>query len=178
MSKTHEDSRLRRNSMIAFAKEAEKPHALSELAKRFGFSTDTARSCLMREKAPFVSPRDEKKDKMLALYKQGLDCASISKEMGLSSAIYAYKRLQDMGENPVRPRGEGAYFQLGTRKLSRDVPRLIKMLGDLKRGVDTATMQAKYGICRERVSQVRAYGVATGLLDEAEKNVGETLTAA
>ena len=53
---------------------------------------------------------------------------------------------------------------IGGKRMSKECPRNIKMLGDLKRGFDTGKMMDKYGVCRERVSQVRAYGIEAGLL--------------
>lgn len=159
---SHLTAKQRREALIAAGRVEQRP--LEEWCGEYGFGYCSAASHLRRACVPFKGIRGAKAEKMLALHGKGLDCAAIAKEMGLSGARYVYRRLLDMGASPSHIAQPGN-MEIGGKRMSRDVPRILKMVGDLKRGLSTADMQAKYGVCRERVSQVRAYGIAAGLLE-------------
>jgi hypothetical protein len=153
----------RKETYIELAKEG---LTSGDIAARFCVEEPYVRACLRRAGVAMETPFQQKAKAMVRRCEEGASCEEIAKEFGLSGADYAYVRLKQLGAKPKRPAQKGNIFQIGTRKLARDVPRVVKMLGDLKRGMDSAGMQAKYGVCRERVSQVRAYGVEVGLLEK------------
>ncbi len=138
---------------------------LDAVATKYGVSRQHVEGICRRHKVPYVSISEGKKQRMVSLHREGHDCVSIAKEMGLKSAEHVYRRLLQLGEKPKGPRFPYQPKQIGHRRLGRDMPRIVKMLGDMKDGKDNAFIQEKYGICRERAGQVRAYGIAAKLLE-------------
>jgi hypothetical protein len=159
----HSSAHKRRLSLIALAKQ--EVRLISELASEVGMRVPYAESILRRHNVPYISISKAKKQQMVSLHREGHDCVSIAKEMGLKSAEHVYRRLLQLGEKPKGPRFPYQPKQVGHRRLGRDMPRIVKMLGDMKDGKDNAFIQEKYGICRERAGQVRAYGIAAKLLE-------------
>lgn len=154
---------MRKNeTYIALAREGV---SCEEIAARFCVKEEYVRACLRMAGLAPESPFQRKTKAMVKRCEEGDSCEEIAKEFGLSGADYAYVRLKQLGAKPKKPAPKGNIYQIGSRKLARDMPRVVKMMGDLKRGLTTADMQAKYGVCRERVSQVRAFGVEAGLLE-------------
>lgn len=161
MQQDHATVRKRREALIATARVEQRP--LDEWCVELGFRYGSASAYLRRAGVPFKGTREAKAEKMLSLHEAGLDCHAIAKEMGHATAHYAYRRLLELGAKPAYPNG-GHNKTIGGKRMSKETPRVVKMLGDLKRGMETADMLAKYGVSRERISQVRAYGVEAGLL--------------
>lgn len=158
---TQAQVKQRRDALIAAAKVEQRP--LPEWCGEYGFKYAHAAATLRASSVPFKGIREAKEERLLSLHEQGLDCHAIAKETGHSSASYVYRRLIDLGAKPAYPHC-GHNLTVGGKRMSKECPRVVKMLGDLKRGYTTGKMVDKYGVCRERVGQVRAYGIEAGLL--------------
>lgn len=158
---SHEQAKQRRDALIAAAKVEQRP--LPEWCGEYGFKYAHAAATLRARSVPFKGVKDAKEARLLSLHEKGLDCHAIAKETGLSSAAYVYARLLELGATPERPKPTGNLV-VGGKRMNKECPRVVKMIGDLKKGKDTAWMRDKWGVCRERVNQVRAYGIEAGLL--------------
>jgi hypothetical protein len=163
----HTHAKQRHDALIAAAKVETRP--LADWCGELGYTYEYAHAILLRYSVPFKGRREAKQEKMLELCAKGLDCMQIANELGMASAWHVHKRLTYLGAKPMKLVGQHRVYEIGNRHLSRDVPRPIKMIGDLKRGMKTRDMQEKYGVSRERISQVRAFGVQEGLLEVAHE---------